>query len=73
MRDGGDEAEPETWPSGETSALVPLVDGLFSTDDGSDGVNAVIGSPPDDRHGGEFDCLWCVEAGDRVVGANPWA
>lgn len=69
---------PETWPTGEGLAFVPLVDGLFQTTGESKGeLNAVLGSPPRTRHGGEDDCLWCVasrkiNAGEQVIAPNPW-
>jgi hypothetical protein len=68
---------PETWPSGETLAFVPLVDGLFQTAKSKDESNAVLGSPPRNRHGGAEDCLWCVATckiniGEQVYAVNPW-
>ena len=68
---------PDTWLTGETLAFVPLVDALFQTAISKDEPNAVLGSPPRNRHGGEDDCLWCVatrriNAGEQVHAANPW-
>jgi hypothetical protein len=71
-----DRHAPETWPSGEPLALVPMVDNLYS-DQGSKATNAVLGSPPQGQRLGEDDCLWCVatrdlKAGERIVASNPW-
>jgi hypothetical protein len=67
---------PEIWPSGESLALVPLVDDLYS-DQGSTTTNAVLGSPPQGQRLGDKDCLWCVatrdlKAEERIVASNPW-
>lgn len=68
---------PETWPTGEGLAFVPLIDDLWPETNLSDDPNAVIGSPPPNRHGGEDDCLWCIatrkiNVGERVIAPNPW-
>lgn len=66
-----DDTSPETWPSGEPFALIPLVKDLYSDDEGC--INAVLGSPPPDRsRGGEEGCIWCVatrdlENGERIA------
>jgi hypothetical protein len=68
---------PETWPSGEPLALVPMVDDLYSDQQGGMATNAVLGSPPRGQRLGEKDCLWCVatrdlKAEERIVAADPW-
>jgi len=62
-----DDASPETWPSGEPFALIPLVKDLHSDDEGA--VNAILGSPPPDRsRDGEEGCIWCVATRDLEIG-----
>lgn len=69
---------PESWPTGEGLAFVPLVNEVcrsMSKDKAT--LNAVIGSPPRSRHDGEDDCLWCVatrrlDAGEQVIAPDPW-
>lgn len=68
---------PETWPSGESLAFVPLVDDIVLQKGQNDMPNAVIGSPPRKRHRGKDDCLWCIatrglNAGESVIAPNPW-
>lgn len=65
---------PESWPTGENLAFVPLMSDLDLG--GSEKTNAVIGSPPRNRHGGEDDCVWCVatkrlDVGECVVAKDP--
>ena len=58
---------PETWPTGEPLALVPLIDDLLR-DSSSKAANAVLGSPPKGQPLGKDDCLWCVAT--RALEAN---
>ena len=60
----GDDA-PETWPTNEALALVPLIDDLRSS---SSEANAILGSPPKGQPQGKEDCLWCVAT--RALEAN---
>lgn len=68
---------PETWPSDESLAFVPLVDDIVLQKEQNDAPNAVIGSPPRKRHRGKDDCLWCIatrelNAGECIIAPNPW-
>ena len=62
---------PETWPTSEPLALVPLIDDLRGSSK-NNVANAVLGSPPKGQPLGKGDCLWCVatralEANERIV------